>query len=448
MSEPIPFILNPPKIGLVSLGCPKASYDSERIITKLRSEGYLLSADYAGADAVIVNTCGFLDSARTESLEAINEAIAENGKVIVTGCLGKDEALIREKCPGVIAVTGPQQYEETVRAVHDTVPPPHHPHESLVPEGGLKLTPRHYAYLKIAEGCDNKCSFCIIPSMRGGLRSRPVHEVLAEAERLKRAGVKELLIISQDTADYGRDLKYQAFTWRDVRRETRFLDLCQGLGDLGIWIRLHYVYPYPHIDHIFPLMAEGKILPYIDVPFQHFSPTVLKNMKRPGNVEKTVKRIENWRKIVPDLTIRSTFIVGFPGETEADFERLLDGLEEANIDRAGCFKYEAVTGATANLLPDPVPESLKEERFHRFMQKQQEISARRLKQKIGMTLPTIIDGENSEYFIGRSQGDAPEIDGQVFIKKTAQLKLSTGDITNAKITGSNEYDLFSGVKAL
>ena len=442
-SSPENIVIDPPKVGLVSLGCPKASYDSERIITKLRAEGYALSSDYADADEGIVNTCGFLDSARTESLEAIGEAIRENGKVIVTGCLGKDADLIRERCPDVLAVTGPQQYEEVVSAVHAVSPPPHHPYESLVPEGGLKLTPRHYAYLKIAEGCDNKCSFCIIPSMRGGLRSRPIHEVIAEAERLKRAGVKELLVISQDTGDYGRDLRYKPYEWRGVTRETRFYDLCAALGELDMWVRLHYVYPYPHIDKILPLMAENKILPYLDIPFQHFSPAVLKNMKRPGNIEKTMNRIAKWREIVPDLTVRSTFIVGFPGETEADFEKLLEGLEVAQIDRAGCFKYEAVTGASANALPDPVPEAVKEERYHRFMAAQQEISYKRLAEKRGTLVTAIIDGEDEEHYIGRTRGDAPEIDGLIYIEKEEDFTLKQGHIVAATVTDSDEYDLYS-----
>jgi len=372
-----------PKIGLVSLGCPKATADSEVIITKLRAEGYLLAADYAGADAVIVNTCGFLDSARAESLEAIGEAIQENGKVIVTGCLGAEADVILSAYPKVTAVTGPQQFEQVIDAIHKIIPPVHKPYEDLVPEAGLRLTPRHYAYLKISEGCNNKCSFCIIPSMRGLLKSRPINQVLAEAERLKRAGVKELLVISQDTGAYGSDLKYQSFKWRDKEYKTKFYDLCEALGEMGMWVRLHYVYPYPHIDTILPLMAQGKILPYLDIPFQHFSPTVLKRMKRPGDTEKLLRRIQEWRKIVPNLTIRSTFIVGFPEETEAEFQMLLDGLEEAQIERAGAFKYEAVTGAPANIFENHVPEAIKQERYDRFMQKQQEISKKCLARYVG-----------------------------------------------------------------
>ena len=431
-----------PKIGLVSLGCPKATADSERIITKLRSEGYILVGDYAGADAVIVNTCGFLDSARTESLGAIGEAIAENGKVIVTGCLGKDADLIKKNHPKVLSITGPHQYEDVMMAVREAVPPIHEPFEHLVPESGLRLTPRHYAYLKISEGCNNRCSFCIIPSLRGDLVSRPINEVLAEAERLKRAGVKELLVISQDTSAYGVDIKYKEYTFRDVTRKTKFYDLCEGLGELGLWIRLHYVYPYPHVDDVLPLMAEGKILPYLDIPFQHFSPEVLKRMKRPGKVDKTLERIKGWRKTVPDLTLRSTFIVGFPTETEEDFKILLETLEEAEIDRAGCFKYEAVVGAEANKLDGSVPEEVKQERYDRFMLKQQEISARKLQQKIGKTMDVIIDGKDEDYFIGRTKGDAPEIDGNVFIDAE---NLAIGDIVRVGIDDADEYDLYGEV---
>lgn len=433
-----------PKIGLVSLGCPKATSDSEVIITKLRAQGYILSPDYAGADAVIVNTCGFLDSARAESLEAIGEAIRENGKVIVTGCLGKDADLIRKTHPKVMGITGAAQFEEVIDAIHKIVPPKHKPFEDLVPEAGLRLTPRHYAYLKISEGCNNRCSFCIIPSMRGDLVSRPINQVLAEAERLKRAGVKELLVISQDTSAYGVDVKYAPYMWRDKEYKTKFLDLCEGLGDLGLWTRLHYVYPYPHVDDVLPLMQSGKILPYLDIPFQHFSPSVLKRMKRPGDTEKLLNRIQKWRQAVPDLTIRSTFIVGFPGETEEEFQTLLDVMEQAEIDRAGCFKYEAVTGATANALDNPVPEEVKQERYDRFMLKQQEISAKRLKRFDGQTIDVIIDSRDDDYLYGRSKGDAPEIDGRVYID-TDSIKsdVKIGDIISATVYDTDEYDLYA-----
>jgi ribosomal protein S12 methylthiotransferase len=432
-----------PKIGLVSLGCPKATSDSERIITKLRAEGYLLSGDYKNADAVIVNTCGFLDSARAESLDAIGEAIKENGKVIVTGCLGKDADLIKKTHPKVLGITGPQAYEEVMAAIRAVVPPLHEPFEHLVPESGLRLTPRHYAYLKISEGCNNRCSFCIIPSLRGDLVSRPINEVLAEATRLKNAGVKELLVISQDTSAYGMDLKYKEFTFRDVTRKTKFYDLCDGLGDLDMWIRLHYVYPYPHVDDVLPMMQAGKILPYLDIPFQHFSPQVLKNMRRPGNVDKTLERILGWRNIVPDLTIRSTFIVGFPGETDADFELLLDTLENAKIDRAGCFIYEPVTGAKSNDLDGHIPPELQAERHARFMLKQQEISEKLLAEKIGKTIDVIVDGADDEYVLARSKGDAPEIDGTVFVD--TENKYEIGDIIKVKIYDADAYDLYAEI---
>jgi len=433
-----------PKIGLVSLGCPKATADSEVIITKLRSEGYILSPDYAGADAVIVNTCGFLDSARTESLDAIGEAIAENGQVIVTGCLGVEADVILAAHPKVKAVTGPQQFEQVIAAIHKIVPPKHKPFEDLVPEAGLRLTPRHYAYLKISEGCNNKCSFCIIPSMRGRLVSRPINQVLAEAERLKRSGVKELLVISQDTGAYGVDLKYAPFKWHGKEYPTKFFDLCQALGEMGMWVRLHYVYPYPHIDAILPLMQQGKILPYLDIPFQHFSPTVLKRMKRPGDTEKLLKRVQEWRKIVPNLTIRSTFIVGFPGETEAEFQILLDVMEQAEIDRAGCFKYEAVTGATANELENHVPEDIKQERYDRFMQKQQEISRKRLARFNGQEIEVIIDSSDDDYIYCRSMGDAPEIDGHVYVDTDSMTKnVAIGDIIKVKVSETDEYDLYA-----
>lgn len=428
-----------PTVGIVSLGCPKALVDTERILTQLRSEGYQLSPDYAGADVVIVNTCGFLDSAKKESLDAIGEAIDANGKVIVTGCMGAEPESITKIHPKVLAVTGPQQYEEVVSAVHDVAPPIHDPYVDLVPPQGIKLTPRHYAYLKISEGCNNRCSFCIIPSLRGDLVSRPIIQVLAEAERLVKAGVKEILVISQDTSAYGIDTKYQAYPWKNRTIRTKFIDLCHELGELGVWVRLHYVYPYPHVDEVFELMNAGKILPYIDIPFQHASPNVLKNMRRPAHQEKTLERIKNWRKICPDLAIRSTFIVGFPGETEEDFQFLLNWMKEAELDRVGCFKYEAVKGAKANDIATAVPEEVKEERWHRFMQVQQDISARRLKQKIGKTVPVIIDDLSEGGFIGRSSADAPEIDGVVHV---TGKNLKQGDIVKVKITQSDEYDLF------
>lgn len=432
-----------PKVGIVSLGCPKALVDTERILTQLRSEGYELTPSYDDANVVIVNTCGFLDSAKKESLEAIGEAMDANGKVIVTGCMGAEPEQITKEFPKVLAVTGPQQYEEVVSAVHDVAPAPHDPYVDLVPPQGIKLTPRHYAYLKISEGCNNRCTFCIIPSLRGDLVSRPVIQVLAEAERLIKGGVKELLVISQDTSAYGIDSKYQAYPYKDRTVRTKFIDLCNELGrlsqDHGIWARLHYVYPYPHVDEAIQLMADGKILPYIDIPFQHASPNVLKNMKRPAHQEKTLDRIQSWRKACPDLTIRSTFIVGFPGETEEDFQFLLDWMQEVELDRVGCFKYEAVTGAKANDLPGAVPEEVKEERWHRFMQLQQGISAKRLARKVGRTIPVIIDDMGEDGFIGRSEGDAPEIDGIVHVQGE---NLKQGDIIQVKITDSDEYDLF------
>ncbi len=452
-----------PTVGLVSLGCPKALVDSERILTQLRAEGYKFSPDYDGADVVIVNTCGFLDSAKEESLNAIGEALNENGKVIVTGCMGAKPEDITKIHPKVLSVTGPHQYEAVVEAVHAAVPPSQNKFINLMPQQkedgiGIKLTPRHYAYLKISEGCNNRCSFCIIPSLRGDLVSRPVIQVLAEAERLVKGGVKELLVISQDTSAYGVDTKYQPYPWKNRTVRTKFIDLCRELGELGAWVRLHYVYPYPHVDEVFELMNQGKVLPYIDIPFQHASPSVLKAMKRPGagkpapksilgaeragNQEKTLERIKAWRKVCPDLTIRSTFIVGFPGETEEDFQFLLDWMQEAQIDRAGCFKYEAVKGAKANEIAGAVPEEIKEERFHRFMTLQQEISAAKLKEKIGKTLPVIIDEMGAEGYTGRTQGDAPEIDGCVYVTGKG---LKQGDIVNVKITGADEYDLFGEV---
>jgi len=434
-----------PKIGLVSLGCPKALVDSERIITQLRAEGYELSSSYEDANAVIVNTCGFLDSAKEESLAAIGEAIAVNGKVIVTGCMGAEPEEITKKYPKVMSVTGPAQYEKVLSAVHDIAPPPHDPYLDLVPAQGVRLTPRHYAYLKISEGCSNKCTFCIIPKLRGELVSRPIIQVLAEAERLVNSGVKELLVISQDTSAYGVDTKYKKYPWRDKNGEdkiirTKFIDLCKELGELGIWIRLHYMYPYPHVDEVLELMSAGKILPYIDIPFQHASPNVLKKMLRPAHQEKTLERINGWRKLCPDLTIRSTFIVGFPGETDKDFDILLDWLKEADLDRVGCFKYEAVAGAKANELEGAVTEEIKEERWHRFMQLQQDISARKLKKKIGKILPIIIDDIGEDGYIGRSTSDAPEVDGLVYLKGN---NLKQGDIVKVKVTDSDEYDLFA-----
>jgi ribosomal protein S12 methylthiotransferase len=429
-----------PKIGFVSLGCPKALVDSERILTQLRAEGYEFSQDYAGADAVIVNTCGFLDSARAESLDAIGEALAANGKVIVTGCMGATPELIEKEYPNLLAITGPQQYESVMKAVHKAVPPVHNPHLDLVPAAGIKLTPKHYAYLKISEGCNNRCSFCIIPSLRGDLVSRPIGEVLKEAENLTLSGVQELLVISQDTSAYGVDVKYAPSTWREKEYRTKFYDLAEGLSELGVWVRMHYVYPYPHVDDVIPLMAEGKILPYLDIPFQHASPKVLKNMKRPAASEKVTGRIKKWREICPELTLRSTFIVGFPSETEEDFRMLLDWMEEAQIDRAGCFKYEPVEGATANEIDGAVPEEVKEERWHRFMQKQQEISAARLQKKVGTTQEVIVDAnEGGGHYIARTKGDAPEIDGIVKLK--SKEPLAAGQRVMAKITGADEYDL-------
>ncbi len=431
--------MSSPKVGFVSLGCPKALVDSERIITRLRAEGYELSRQHQGADLVIVNTCGFLDSAKQESLEHIGEALAENGCVIVTGCMGATPEEITSQYPNLLAITGPQQYETVLDAVHKAAPPVHNPFVDLVPPQGIKLTPRHYAYLKISEGCSNRCSFCIIPNLRGDLVSRPIDEVLREAEKLAKAGVKELLVISQDTSAYGLDIRYQPRPWKDREINTRFFDLARELGDLGIWVRMHYVYPYPHVDDVIPLMAEGKILPYLDIPFQHASPRVLKAMKRPGNQEKTLERIKSWRDICPDLAIRSTFIVGFPGETEEDVDILIDWLREARIERAGCFKYEAVKGAKANELPDAVPEEVKEERWHRFMQAQQEISANLLAEKVGRTIPVIIDEMGSTIAKGRSQYDAPEIDGLVYVRTKKELK--PGEIVNVTIQKSDEYDL-------
>jgi ribosomal protein S12 methylthiotransferase len=433
-----------PKVGFVSLGCPKALVDSERILTQLRMEGYQIVPTYEDADVVVVNTCGFIDSAKAESLETIGEALAENGKVIVTGCMGVDESVIRSVHPSVLAVTGPQQYEQVVNAVHDAAPPKldHNPLIDLVPPQGIKLTPRHYAYLKISEGCNHSCSFCIIPSMRGKLVSRPVGDVLDEAQRLVKSGVKELLVISQDTSAYGVDIKYRTGFWNGQPVRTRMTELCQALSTLGVWVRLHYVYPYPHVDEIIPLMAAGKILPYLDIPFQHASPKILKLMKRPAFEDKTLARIKNWRVQCPDLIIRSTFIVGFPGETEEDFQYLLDWLTEAQLDRVGCFQYSPVEGAPANLLDAPVvPEDIKQDRWDRFMAHQQAISAARLQMKIGKEIEVLIDEVDEQGFVGRSFFDAPEIDGNVFVESDRDLK--PGDKVMCRVVEADEYDLWA-----
>jgi ribosomal protein S12 methylthiotransferase len=428
-----------PSISFVSLGCPKALVDSERIITRLRAEGYALSQGHQGADLVIVNTCGFLDSAQAESLDAIGEALAENGKVIVTGCMGAEPEKITAKYPNVLAVTGPQQYESVVDAVHRAAPPQHDPLVDLVPPQGIKLTPRHYAYLKISEGCNNRCTFCIIPKLRGALVSRPAADVLREAERLVAAGVKELLVISQDTSAYGVDIKYAASRWKDREVRARFLDLSRELGSLGAWVRLHYVYPYPHVDDVIPLMAEGAVLPYLDIPFQHASPDVLKRMKRPAAQEKTLSRIARWRQLCPELTLRPTFIVGFPGETDRDFDMLLEWLDDAALDRVGCFRYEPVAGAISNDLAASVPKDVIEERWHRFMAHQQAISKKRLKRKVSTRQQVIIDEIGPTVAKGRSKGDAPEIDGAVYVKSRKPPQV--GDIVTVTIERADEYDL-------
>jgi ribosomal protein S12 methylthiotransferase len=433
-----------PKVGFVSLGCPKALVDSERILTRLRAEGYEVAASYGAADLVLVNTCGFIDAAVDESLDAIGEALAENGRVIVTGCLGAQPQKILDRHPQVLKITGPQRYEEVVAAVHEYLPAKHEPFLDLVPEQGIKLTPRHYAYLKISEGCNHRCSFCIIPSMRGDLVSRPIGEVLREAEQLVRAGVKEILVISQDTSAYGVDLKYAAQPWRNADRRARFYDLSAALGELGVWIRLHYVYPYPHVDQVIELMAQGKVLPYLDIPFQHASSRILKLMKRPAAAENTLERIAAWRRVVPDITIRSTFIVGFPGETAQDFEELLDWLRVAQLDRVGCFEYSPVEGAAANALQEtPVPAELKAERRARFMELAAEISAERLEGKIGRTMPVLIDRIDGDVAIGRSSSDAPEIDGTVRIAgaRRAGRALIVGSLVDVQITAAGAYDL-------
>ena len=436
-----------PKVGFVSLGCPKALVDSERILTQLKTEGYEVAQNYDGADLVVVNTCGFIESAVQESLDAIGEAISENGKVIVTGCLGKDEAKIREMHPSVLKVTGAAAYQDVMDAVHQYVPqqPKHNPFVDLVPEQGIRLTPKHYAYLKISEGCNHRCTFCIIPSMRGDLVSRPISSVMQEAQALKRAGVKELLVISQDTSAYGVDTKYKLDFWDGQPLKTKFYDLCEALGQLGIWVRLHYVYPYPHVDAAIDLMAQGKILPYLDIPFQHASPSVLKAMKRPAHSENTLDRIKAWREKCPELVIRSTFVVGFPGETEEDFQYLLDWLKEAQLDRVGCFKYSPVEGATANDLPNHVPEEIQQERFERFMQLQQEISSRKLQQRIGQTMTVLVDELEAEFpvAVARSYADAPEIDGNVFVEDIDRDAIKSGNLLRVKITDADEYDLFA-----
>ena len=432
-----------PKIGLVSLGCPKALVDSERILTQLRVEGYDIVPTYDKADVVVVNTCGFIDSAVEESLDAIGEAMAENGKVIVTGCLGKRPEQIRERFPDVLSISGPQDYSTVMSAVHAALPPKHDPFIHLVPDYGIKLTPKHYAYLKISEGCNHRCSFCIIPSMRGDLVSRPIDDVLREAEKLVRGGVQELLVISQDTSAYGVDVRYAEHQWRDKTYQTRMKDLCEGLSELGVWSRLHYVYPYPHVDDIIPLMAEGKLLPYLDIPFQHASPRILKLMKRPGAVDKNLERIAKWREICPDLTIRSTFIVGFPGETENDFEQLLSFIDQAELDRVGAFAYSPVDGAAANALPDAVPEELKQERLARFMELQAEISADKLQRKVGTVQQVLVDAIDGELAIARSKADAPEIDGLVQIQDGERMGLKPGQFVDVSIMGADEHDLFA-----
>ena len=459
----------PPRVGLVSLGCPKALVDSERIITKLRADGYQMSPDYAGADVVLVNTCGFLDSAKEESLEAIGEAIAENGRVVVTGCMGNEADVIRKRFPDVLAVTGPQQYEEVVSAVHDAAPPASSPFLDLVPEAGLKLTPRHYSYLKISEGCNHRCSFCIIPSIRGDLVSRRPDAILREAEKLVEAGTKELLVISQDTSAYGVDIRHQPRMWKAKKAEhglevrAHMTDLARELGKLGAWVRLHYVYPYPHVDQVIPLMAEGLVLPYLDIPFQHASPKVLRSMKRPANEAKVLERLKNWRSIVPEIAVRSSFVVGFPGETEEDFQYLLNWLEEAQLDRVGAFKFEPVSGAAANALADPVPEEVKQERYDRVMELSARISAEKLAAKVGKTIDVLIDrvdevpmseeGPDRGHFdaphpqhhhgigaTGRSKADAPEIDGEVHLRDAGHL--APGDIVSVRVEDSDEHDLY------
>jgi len=430
-----------PKVGFVSLGCPKASSDSERILTQLRAEGYSISASYEDSDLVVVNTCGFIDSAVAESLDAIGEALNENGRVIVTGCLGAKADVVKNAHPGVLAVTGPHALEEVMTAVHANLPKPHDPYTDLVPPQGIRLTPKHYAYLKISEGCNHRCSFCIIPSMRGDLVSRPIGDVMQEAENLVNAGVSELLVISQDTSAYGVDVKYRTGFWNGRPIKTRMTELAKGLGELGVWVRMHYVYPYPHVDEIIPLMADGLILPYLDVPFQHASQRILKAMKRPASSENNLARIQAWREICPDITIRSTFITGFPGETEEDFEVLLDFLREAQLDRVGCFAYSAVDGAAANALANPVPEEVKQERLARFMAVQEEISAEKQRAKVGRIEMVLVDEVNGDEAIGRTQADAPEIDGVVYLAGADGLQ--PGDLVEAEIVNSDGHDLWA-----
>ncbi len=437
-----------PQVGFVSLGCPKALVDSEQILTRLRAEGYAISPSYAGADLVVVNTCGFIDAAVAESLDAIGEALAENGKVIVTGCLGAKDGggFVRDAHPSVLAVTGPHATQEVMSAVHAHLPRPHDPFVDLVPKQGIKLTPTHYAYLKISEGCNHRCTFCIIPSMRGDLVSRPIGEVLAEAEHLVKAGVKELLVISQDTSAYGVDVKYRTGFWQGRPVKTKMVELAKALGEMGVWVRLHYVYPYPHVDDVVPLMADGKLLPYLDVPFQHASPRILKLMKRPANAENTLERIRAWRAICPDITIRSTFIAGFPGETDAEFEELLAFLEEAQLDRVGCFAYSPVDGAAANALPDPVPQDVREERQVRFMQTQARVSAVRLQRKVGRTFDVLVDAIDGDTAIARSSADAPEIDGVVRV--AGGKNLEPGAFARVTVTAADEHDLHARIAGI
>lgn len=431
-----------PKVGFVSLGCPKASSDAERILTQLRAEGYEISASYEGSDLVVVNTCGFIDSAVEESLDAIGEALNRNGKVIVTGCLGAKSGVVQAAHPSVLAVTGPHALEDVMSAVHDHLPKPHDPYTDLVPPQGVRLTPKHYAYLKISEGCNHRCSFCIIPSMRGDLVSRPIGEVMNEAENLVNAGVSELLVISQDTSAYGVDVKYRSGFWNGRPIRTRMTELAKALSELGVWVRLHYVYPYPHVDEVIPLMADGLILPYLDVPFQHASPRILKAMKRPASGENNLARIKAWREICPDIAIRSTFIAGFPGETEEDFQQLLDFLEEAQLDRVGCFAYSAVDGAAANALPDQVPEEVKQERLARFMEVQEAISAAKLQQRVGRIETVLVDAVDGDQAIARTMADAPEIDGVVYLADAEGLQ--AGDLVEVQITSADGHDLRAG----
>ena len=428
-------------IGFVSLGCPKATVDSEQVITQLRAEGYDIVPDFDSADMVIINTCGFIDSAVEESLNTIDEALHENGRVIVTGCLGAKSEMINDRFPELLAVTGPHARDEVMQAVHRHLPAPHDPFLELVPKQGIRLTPRHYAYLKISEGCNHRCSFCIIPSLRGDLASRPIDEVMDEAQVLVDAGIREILVISQDTSAYGVDCKYQTRFWQGQPLQTRFLDLTRALGQFGVWVRLHYVYPYPHVDDVIPLMADGNILPYLDIPFQHASKRILKAMKRPGNRDRVLERITKWREICPELVIRSSFIVGFPGETDADFEELLEFLEIAQLDRVGCFTYSAVDGAAANTFPNPVPETLKQERFECFMLTQQAISAQKLQRRIGQQMTVLVESTAERGYIGRSYADAPEIDGLVHIETDARLPL--GEFCRVEIKRADEYDLYA-----